>query len=219
MNQASPIADDEWSFHSLGAERGAALGVRLSFEEIAYAIAAGASVVDRKLEPYRTAASKDACTARQMIFRLRLSPRNLCDQFFNGRDGLRARYWQSEKDGENATQHLIAQLMPSLLEDAQQHFSNLVFPNVEPMSLKEIEHALNALSAKVWPMEGPLDNECLEVKRWRGNPHPRWGHMWTWTPETADIEIKSALLDTRGLEHVPEAKRDRSRQIHDHGFS
>jgi hypothetical protein len=97
------------------------------------------------------------------------------------------------------------------------------------MTSCEIEASIAALSAKVWVREKDENGNSLidssgpqlVVSRWVANEKTQHskGGLWRWTPIADIIELKGALLDHSGREHVPESKRDRSCQIHLFGFS
>jgi hypothetical protein len=78
------------------------------------------------------------------------------------------------------------------------------------MTIDEVGASLNA----------PFDNEpALMIPRWKADPGPK-GPLWRWTPYGDEIEMKGALIRRGGnAEHIPESKRDRSCQIHRHGYT
>jgi hypothetical protein len=96
------------------------------------------------------------------------------------------------------------------------------------MTIDEVGASLNAPSAKVWVREIDdqrnnmiaFDNEpALMIPRWKADPGPK-GPLWRWTPYGDEIEMKGALIRRGGnAEHIPESKRDRSCQIHRHGYT
>jgi hypothetical protein len=196
------------------------LAKQISFEEMIADIVANANVIRRKIVPYADGITPAEKAARQVIFRIQLRRPELCDLFFNGRDGLRGRYWHSAKIGNEATRFLLRALQPMLLDDVRRRHDLIeVDAEAAPMDERDVRISLTKPSAKVWPVETAGERFGLEVARWRGNPHPVWGDAWTWTPSRSDLEVKGALIDLEHHQHVPPKKRDRARQINSHGFS
>jgi hypothetical protein len=220
----------EWDTSHLPEERQGHLEAGLSFEEIIAEIVADAVVQSATIKTYRDPPKepKGAKEARQVCFVLGVQPRS-CDLLYNSRDGLRARYWQSPDIGFHATRHMLNALAPKLIA-----YCGDRAPTVEryarPMALEEIPASLAALSAKAWPSETDVngqrstptdDPHQVIVPRWAQNetlPGSR-GDLWRWCPTDRDLDIKGALLDPTGREHIPEGKRDRSCQIHHYGFT
>jgi len=125
------------------------------------------------IEPYRMPAPGEPKNARQVLFLVCVGDET-CDLFYNARDGLRARYWQSPDHGFSATRYLIDNLMSSLISFAE---SNPPIPvgKAAPMASKDIKTSLEAPSAKIWPLERDdngtslLVNHQLMVSRWEEN--------------------------------------------------
>ncbi|WP_334398841.1 hypothetical protein [Bradyrhizobium sp. AZCC 2289] len=177
------------------------------------------------VEPYRTPAPGEPKNARQALFLICVGDET-CDLFYNGRDGLRARYWQSPDHGFGATRYLIGNLMSSLISFAE---NNVPIPvgKAAPMASEEIKASLDAPSAKIWPRERDdngnslLADHQLLVLRWEENePHASINKgMWRRTPRGGELEIKGGILGPDGTEYIPTGKRDRSCQIHHFGFT
>jgi hypothetical protein len=100
----------------------------------------------------------------------------------------------------------------------------------DTMDLQEVRASLRANSAQVWVREKDDSGNTkialssgpqLRVRRWEQNEalHGSKGPLWRWTPCEDEIEIKGAILDEMGIEHIPESKQNRSRQIHQYGFT
>jgi hypothetical protein len=189
-----------------------------SFSEIADAASGEAEILRSWSELYRNP-PKNAIGARQICFRIRITKKT-CDSFYNARDGIRGRYWQSASAGDFATRIFIDLLKAKLVESADKK---------SLPSANEIKASLDAISAKVWIREKDdagnsiisYDMPQLRIRRWQQNETElgNKGRLWRWTPCLEEIEIKGALIDSAGVEHVPESKLDRSQQIHCFGFT
>ena len=101
----------------LPAKRRACLDVAVSFEEIASRVLIEMKIIRVAIEPYRMPAPGEPKNARQVLFLICVGDET-CDLFYNARDGLRARYWQSPDHGFGATRHLIDNLMSPLISFA-----------------------------------------------------------------------------------------------------
>lgn len=173
----------------------------------------------------RSGEAEETRGARRVEFRIELPP-SLVDQFVNGRDGYRARFWQSPEIGDQANRLLIDAMKPRLLACVERH------PSDDAPTRQEVCASLSGISAKVWiadeialdlggPREGKPD---LIVEQWErrreGNgpwdePRP-YGY---WAPLGTAVEIKGALLKSDGAEIVPARKQNRSQHIHCVGFT
>jgi hypothetical protein len=131
-----------------------------------------------------------------------------------------------------ATRYLIDLLKPQLLKFAEECPPKLISKKacIDEMTFKEVGASLDAPSAKLWVRErdefgsmiSPNSQPQLKVRRWEINenkPENTNGPLWRWTPYDNEIEVKGALLDPTGIEHIPERKQNRSGQIHCHGFT
>jgi len=209
----------------LPAKRRAYLDVAVSFEEIASRVLIEMKIIRVAIEPYRMPSPGELKNARQVLFLICVGDET-CDLFYNARDGLRARYWQSPDHGFGATRHLIDNLMPPLISFAE---SNPPIPigKAAPMASKDIKTSLEAPSAKIWPRERDddgtslLTDHQLMVLRWEENgPHASINKgLWRRTPRGGELEIKGAILGLDATEYIPRGKRDRSCQIHRFGFT
>ncbi|TJW08114.1 MAG: hypothetical protein E5W97_02485 [Mesorhizobium sp.] len=112
------IPEREWYYIDLPERRKTFLSHPIPFEEVADRIARGSTVLDAGLERYYSGKSPQEKEARQAVFILALEPPELCDLFFNGRSGLRARYWTGPEIGDAATRYMIDMLLPKLLAAA-----------------------------------------------------------------------------------------------------
>jgi hypothetical protein len=122
---------------------------------------------------------------------------------------------------------LITALKPKLLSHAASNRA-VIGKKAREMTFAEVQASLDAPSAKVWVREkddlgnnmiSPSNEPALIVPRWKAEPG-RKGPLWRWTPCGDEIEVKGALIRRGGNEeHIPESKRDRSCQIHRHGYT
>lgn len=210
----------EWDVSRLEHWRQAYLNNGRSFEEIVDSIIAEAVLERATVEPYRTAPCNESGKARQVCFLIRIKPQTY-DLFYNSADGLRGRYWQNPQWGDLATNYLIDALKPLLLKSVEDYG-----PDFE-MSVRNVEDSLDAASAKVWVYEGngskisSQGGPQIVVPRWAQNESKLGskGQQWRWSPCDDQIEIKGALIDPEGIEHIPESKRDRANQIYMFGFT
>lgn len=212
----------EWDVSALLAAGREYLGARVSFEDISADIVAHAVVHEGWIEPYRNNPGNVDPRTRQICFRVGTSYRS-CDLFYNAPDGLRGRYWQAPECGDQATRHLIDLLRNHLLTFASDTPLSVGGKAAE-MHRADVEASLSAPSAKVWIRESTISIESgpqLLVRRWEGNESKPGNkvRLWRWTPYECAIDLKGALVDPVGTEHVPDSKRDRAHQIHCFGFT
>jgi hypothetical protein len=211
-----PISESEWRYEGLPDQRIALLSGPCTFEQLTVRILTDGAIVEWGRDRYHSWKTEAEKRARQVIFRAALSPPELCDLFFNGRDGLRARYWHSPEAGDAATRYLIDSLLP-VLEKTAATTPPSYTGFAEPMTEADIHISLTSRSAKAWPVESERDSKGgLEVKRWS---EARPDGQWRWTPQRCDLEVKGAIIDLQQVEIVPSSKRDRAGQIHRVGFS
>jgi hypothetical protein len=217
-----PPSKTEWDTSELSAERRTYLDGCLSFEQIAERMISSATVISSSIEPYRTGARD----GRQIIFVVRVAPQT-CDLLYSAPDGLRGRYWQSPDHGYTATRQLIDGLLSKLMSFADQHPP--APPKKYPMSADDVRASLEAVSAKIWPRERDdggnftliEGEEYVMVRRWKENEDRAEINrgFWRRSPTSGDLEVKGAIIGRDQTEYVPEAKRDRSCQIHKFGFT
>ena len=150
---------------------------------------------------------------------------HLLDQFFNSRDGYRGRYWQSCEAGERSNRRIIRSLIPKITEFLHRHPDCLAKENCT-LSHDEAIRSLNGNSAKVWVEHQDAHGAKiarslphLVVQRWEQLRSSPKGFHGCWAPIFAVLDLKGAFFDSDGSERVPERKKDRSRQLHDRGFS
>ena len=87
-----------------------------TFESIVALVCAEAEVAESYIDPYRDHSGHALeQNARQAVFRIHVSGK-ACDLFFNARDGMRGRYWQSPEAGIMADAQIIRALTPLLLD-------------------------------------------------------------------------------------------------------
>jgi hypothetical protein len=214
----SPPDFDEWDTSDLPADRRAYLDSRQTFSVITDAALNEAQVLKARIEPYRNP-PKGVTRAKQICFRIRVSKRSY-DLFYNSPDGLRGRYWQSADAGDEATRYFINALETMLVKFANDAHLDSTF---------DVNSSLAAPSAKTWVCEkGDAENSLiaydmpqLRVRRWQQNENEQGGKgmLWRWTPYLDEIEIKGGIIDSKGVEHIPESKRDRALQIYRFGFT
>lgn len=221
----------EWDISSLSSQRRAYLDGGYSFEIIAKNFASEARILRAWLKAYETAdpGDKAALSAYQACFRVRVSQQTF-DLLYNSADGMRGRYWQSPDAGHKATKLLIGLLRPSLIRFAESERPQLVTRSrhARDMSLIEVGMSLDAFSAKVWVGEEVLayDQSQLVVQRWADNEgqeieglRGKNGPRWRCAPVNGEIEVKGALIDPDGGEHIPISKVRRSEEVHYFGFT
>ncbi|MET4232655.1 hypothetical protein ABIA85_005944 [Bradyrhizobium sp. LA6.10] len=221
-----PHETSEWDTSNLPSDRRDYLDSGMSFEKISDLVVAEHKILKAWTKPSENVYAE----ARQAIFRIKVSHSSTYDLFYNAPDGLRGRYWQSPDLGFLATRSLIDLLKPALLKFAVANPLQLEpkKKNVLEVSLDDVQISLEAPSAKVWVRERDDSTNSiiaggpeLIVQRWTENENdPRGkGPQWRQTPADGEIEIKGALIDSKGIEHIPEDKKDRSCQIHHYGFT
>jgi hypothetical protein len=215
----------EWNTSQLPHDRRVYLEDSLRFEDIVASIVSEARFLRNRIEPYNAPPRGDPRDARQIIFQIDVGEK-ACDLLYNAPDGLRGRYWQSPDHGFTATRRLIEALLPALMSSSED-IPPTRFGRSAPMAGADISASLAAPSAKVWPREfdekgtSLLIEHRLVVPRWEENEQhaPANNGMWRRTPIGGELEIKGAILGPDQMEYVPEAKRDRSCQIHRFGFT
>ena len=113
-------SSDEWSFAEFEGERRAYLDHDLPFDEMAKRIADLAVVNTGCVDPLRIANLEALVnTTWRAWFTISVADEPcLSDLFYNGRDGVRGRYWQSETEGNAATASMVALLREKLLQFA-----------------------------------------------------------------------------------------------------
>jgi hypothetical protein len=211
---------DEWSFANFLVEGRAYLEDDMPFEAIVKRVADLAVVVDGGVEPLNHAedgAPKDITW--RVYFTIRVDP-EISDRYYNGRDGLRGRYWQGKEAGKAGTALSIKLLTPKLLVFAKnraENFGSATLALGEPTLVKR---SLRGQSAKTWAYEKRDQNfnegPKLIVARWAINTTDR---HWCWAPVGPLLAIKGAFYRPDNLEHVPLSKRKRACDIHRDGFS
>ena len=225
MNAVPGLLD--WDTSDLHQEQRAYLDQTCPFEEIANASVAEAEVFWVGVEPCEDSAP-GMRDARRIVYGVRVGKRTF-DLLYNGRDGLRGRYYQGVDPGNLATRHLINLLKPKLLKSICRDPARSAGLR-RLMTLVEVEASLDASSAKIWPRErddagnsriAPNATPQLKVPRWAANEGLAGskGPLWRWTPYHDEIEVKGAFLRPDGFEYVPAGKRDRSYHIHRYGYT
>jgi hypothetical protein len=210
-----PPSKQEWVFAEFPSERRSYLELDPSFEDIAQRVADEA--VCEFAEPDRLC--KTAVWASEGTWRAWFKIRvhsSTSDLSYNGRDGLRGRYWQDPAAGVLATHHVLSLLEERLLDYVRTHPECIVS---EPTaSERSIERSLDAGSAKIWAHEKKDQNfnegPRLFVERWSVS---RPGGNWCWAPTHPLLDIKGAFFTPDHHEHIVKPHRDY--EIHKYGFT
>ncbi len=227
MLSASKLGEEDWSFTALNTDRQRKLNAVMPFGEIAASVSSDSRVMWFCIERAEARPPMAPTNARRVWASFQVSD-EIFDQFYNGRDGLRARFWQSRGKGEAATKFFVSRIIDKVF--------NAAFPasrsgELTPMNEREIVRSLTAASAKIWIVEKlpggrsliDLENPAqLGVQRWIENessPYSPKGKAWRWTPAAGMIDIKGAFIGGDGDEWIPEAKKSRSDEIHLYGFT
>jgi hypothetical protein len=219
---ATQSSSDEWSFAEFDGERRSYLDRDMQFNEIAKRIADLAVVKTGRIDPLRAGSSEAPVdTTWRAWFTISVADEPCrSDLFYNGRDGVRGRYWQSATEGNAATASIIALLREKLLRFAADNTDNFGPTTPARGDMGLVAPSLDATSAKAWACEGknPSFNARprLIVRRW-ANKNP--GGNWRWAPEGPLLDIKGAFHTPDGKEFVPWEKRERASNIHRFGFS
>jgi hypothetical protein len=140
--------------------------------------------------------------------------------FYNGRDGLRDRYWQGAAAGDAATASLVALLREKLLRFAAFNPENFGPATSARGNMELVARSLDGASAKAWAYEEKNQRfdarPRLTVRRWLDNDP---GGKWKWAPIGPLLDIKGAFYTLDNKEFVPLEKRERAHHIHRYGFS
>jgi hypothetical protein len=215
-------SSDEWNFAEFDAERRADLDRDMPFDEMAIRIADVAVIKTGCIDPLRTENPEaQVDTTWRAWFTISVADEPcLSDLFYNGRDGVRGRYWQSEMAGNGATAAIIALLREKLLQFASDNTDKFGPATLAQGDIGLVARSLDATSAKAWAYEGKNPNfnatPRLSVRRWANN---RPGGNWRWAPIGPLLDIKGAFYTLDNKEFVPWDKRQRAYSIHCYGFS
>ncbi|MCA1530767.1 hypothetical protein [Bradyrhizobium yuanmingense] len=215
-------SSDEWSFGEFEPEWQAYLGRDMHFDEMAKRIADVAVVNTGCVDTLRVENPEAPVdTTWRAWFTISLAD-ELClaDLFYNGRDGLRGRYWQSETEGNAATALMIALLREKLLQFAAENIYSFGSATLAHGDMGLVVRSLEGTSAKSWAYEGKNPNykekPRLVVKRWMNNSP---GGNWRRAPKGPLLDIKGAFFTPNSKEYIPWDKRERAYNIHRYGFS
>jgi|tagenome__1003787_1003787.scaffolds.fasta_scaffold20825038_1 hypothetical protein len=215
-------SSDEWSFGEFEAERQAYLSRDMHFYEMAKRIADVAVVRTGCIDTLRVEnpeAPADITWRAWFTISLADEP-HLADLFYNGRDGVRGRYWQSEMEGNAATALMIALLREKLLQFAAENIDSFGPATLAHADVGLVIRSLEGTSAKSWAYEGENPNfnakPRLVVKRWVNN---RPEGNWRWAPKGPLLDIKGAFFTPNNKEYIPWDKRGRAYNIQRYGFS
>jgi hypothetical protein len=206
----SPTAD-QWRFASgFSPGRLENLDRLISFEDIGRAIVREARVTAMPMELGRESELRGC---RRPLFIVAVEPATF-DQFYNGRDGYRGRFWQSPEIGERANRWLLAELSPKLAESLKGS------PNTD-----FILKSLSCPSATVWFHEdSSLGAARLQVAQWeeaarRGSTLSDKARQGRWAPTGTMLEVKGAFMTESVRERPDPEKVERSMEIHLAGYT
>ena len=207
---AKPTAQ-QWQFaHGFTPERLAYLERDASFEEIGKTIAGEARATALPLEIVREGELRGC---RRPLFRLAVTPQTF-DQFQNGRDGYRGRYWQSPDIGERANRWLLRALLPKLVESCGDALNKML-----------AEQALSCDSATVWFHEDSSTGSArLSVEQWEqtasgGSTLSRKARDGRWAPTGTTIAIAGAFMTDSGQERLDPDTTERAMELHLAGYT
>ena len=196
----------QWQFaHDFTRERLAYLERDASFEENGKAVVDEARVTALPLEIMRTG---DLRGCRRPLFRLVVAPATF-DQFHNGRDGYRGRYWQSPEIGERANRWLVRELLPKLIDSCGDAL-NKVFA----------EQALSCDSATLWfHEESSVGSARLSVEQWEqtasgSSTLSRKARDGSWAPTGTTIAVAGAFMTDSGQERLDPDTAERAMELH-----
>jgi hypothetical protein len=202
---------DEWRFASgFSAERRERLESLISFEDIGQAIVGDARV---RVLPMEMGQEGHLRGCRRPVFLVEVGTVTF-DQFHNGRDGYRGRFWQSPETGEKANRWLLGQLAGTLV-DALGGSPHEAF----------VRKSLSCASATIWFHEDTASGAArLQVDQWeqaaRGasslSGKARDGR---WAPAGTMLEVRGAFLTDSGQERVDPDKVERAMEIHLAGYT
>jgi hypothetical protein len=211
MAVAKPPSSEEWEFSAFPPERRSYLETDPSFEEIAQRVEDEAVCEFAEFDPLRETTRLAPRGTWRSWFKIRVHC-STSDLFFNGRDGLRGRYWQDPAAGLAATDHVLCLLKGRLLNYVSTH------PMVSEPTASEhlIYRSLDARSAKIWAHEekSEIFDGPLFVKRWSISTTEK---NWRWSPARPLLDIKGAFFTPDHREHIVKPHRDC--EIHKYGFS
>ena len=208
-----PSETNGWKyFESVSDSRRAALEKHGSFEELVAEVLEDVRVIRATAETGRDT-GLTACL--QPVFYIELPKTG--DALFNGRSGYRAQYWIDPWHGLTANATLIASLKPKLMAAVD-------IADQPDLAKIDICASLDAMSSKIWIREAPSTlsgNRDLNIEPWlseaaRGVELARLGVA---APTVSRFEVKGALLDAFGHEHVPCRKLRRHQDLHHYGFA
>ena len=172
MNLRMLPDEEQWQFTDRLGDRKLLLERAMVFEEIVASISNSASVEAGCCEPVKNG-WPNYSHFRRIKFLIRVDA-TAFDHFYNGRDGLRAQYWQAPEIGCAANRQTISRLESILLGYSTEYPNSLcesAFPCT--MNLEDVSRSLKRASAKIWPAEEksipPLSEqlisrqECAEI--------------------------------------------------------
>ena len=205
----------EWDFSGLPSERRHYLEPGVSLEDIARYFGNAATCMYGEIQSLRDSApGAPPLITWRACFKVSVDCK-IADLFFNGRDGLRGRYWLSPAAGEAATRILIESLKTILFQYMIEHPHCMRSAEAGTQTLEGIERSLDAASSKIWAHENVPQNfnegPKLLVRRWKKSLEARWA------PQGPLVDIKGAWFTPQDHEHI--TKPHRSRDIHELGFS
>jgi hypothetical protein len=206
-----PPTVDEWRFASgFSTERRERLERLVSSEDIGQAISGDARV---RALPIEMGQEGPLRGCRRPIFLVEVGTATF-DQFYNGRDGYRGRFWQSPEAGEKANRWLLGQLAGTLV-DALGGSPHEAFAR----------KSLSCASATIWFHEDTASGAArLQVDQWEQaaqgesslSGKAREGR---WAPAGTTLEVRGAFLADNGQERIDPDKVERAMEIHLAGYT
>jgi hypothetical protein len=170
---------------------------------------ANAKVVQFSWEPFNSSA---LLGCNRASFRLEVSP-DAYDAFFNSPTGYRGQYALSTANGEAANRLLLASWEPALLDFIIER---------KDISSALVASSLRASQAKVWIDESEVDPQlrygevAIVYAPWEKEAEASVSLL---APLGKCLEVKGGWLNAQGQERCNPAKKNRSKEIHNLGYS
>ncbi len=189
-----------------------------SFEELVEKLAETFDIYSVK----RNRCNKDSKYYRLLI-KIKAQAK-LVSAFHSSEFGYRAQYYLGTKFGEEANRYLIDYLTSRLIEKIKQ---------MEKSTCKPVwvAKSLSSPDAKIWIHQGPWLRKReqkirkLQVERWILHINDRDKNiankaLWsTLVPNEEKLDIKGGFILLDGSQSEPNPKSNRSKQIHEYGFT
>lgn len=170
---------------------------------------AAARVIEFVWEPF-TGVLLTGCHRASFLLQV---PQECYDAFFNSPAGYRGQYASSAQEGEAANRLLLTTLEPKLLSAAAAKGN---------VAQTDVCASIRAPQAKLWiyeqEVEAQLGADSPEIlyDPWAENSETGVGLL---APSGTQLEVKGGWLDREGRERLNPAKVNRSKEIHETGYS